>query len=208
MARPKAEVRKALSDAHLKAIGMVAANWSALEFTLMFLVAQESGTTTNKTFTLIAGNGINSWLQVLERLLENDGKGWKWQTLKTAGLLKSLQDLQTHRNNIVHAVWNVPEPLNKLAQLVLQKVNLPPPVQAQGLGFKKGRSTVIIQYTAADMRSVAKQIAGMREELLKWAAKPAPTDKTKLMIQALRDYGTQPTEPAKKTPPKSKSPST
>lgn len=187
MPRPKARIRKALSDAHLKGIGLVAANWADLEFTLMFLVAKESGTTPDKAFSMIAGNGLLSWLEILRRLLLENKKEWLWERLASQKLYAKLTELNAQRNQIVHAAWHVPEPLNRLAALISQFESLPPPVEARGIGFKKkGPTTIVVRFTAEEMRAVAKRIEEAREELISWAAQSPPEEKRRLLAKALR----------------------
>lgn len=190
MARPKSNIRKALSDAHLKAIGTVAANWSELEFCIMWLVAKESGTTLQKTIAMIGGNGISSWLKILQRLFYESGSQWKWKNFVDLKLQVEIDELQGHRNAIVHAAWSEPQAPSRLAELLYPQKGRKPPLVASGIGFKKGTPSITtgFEYTAAQIRSVAKRIEAMPQALIDWSVTPSPEQKRLQLAQALKDY--------------------
>ncbi len=151
----------------------------------MWLISEESGTSIEKTFAMIAGNGIHSWLDILKRLLLANGKEWLWDEFKKLKLQQSIDDAHTARNAIVHAAWNSPTRDTKLLELASPITK--PPMVAEGIGFKKKGSQIAIsvKYSAAEMREVAKKTQAIRKELLLWSAMPSPEQKKQLRAQAL-----------------------
>jgi len=193
MARPKRDILKALTPAHLKGIGEVAATWADLEFSVIHTIGWIAEIETGKIIALVSPNNFAAWLDILERVTElSDKHNFRLADFKA--VRNQLKLVNTERNKIVHGTW------------------LPPAEDktAIGLGMpKRGRKSVIgISYTALQMRNIAKQIADADKALHAWLTKPTPELQRNMLAAAVRDYQkTRQKSPKRKAPQQSSPPS-
>ena len=163
MARKKSDIRAALTKSHLHAIGLVAAEWSLLEFYILFIISRMSETKLVTT-TIMSGSGnVAGWLEMIQKFADRN-TDYAPGIAKLKAVCKSIKSLQTERNNIVHACW-----LSSSTRNYLDK--------ASGFGIpKRGKQTYIpVDKSAPEMRDAAKRIAAAQSALLSWwAAQPKP----------------------------------
>ena len=168
-------VLKALSDAHLRAIGKVAAQWSALEFAILRTISDVARTDHHTTLTMIAAQGFVSWCEIL-KAVSGDVTPKPKPKLNTPTELESLVTTMTtlhkHRNNIVHCAWDAPFGITPGMGL-LGIHDLPRPKaheKAKGSGLKKRERDPVfpISYTAKEMLGYARQIDRAETALHDW----------------------------------------
>lgn len=203
MARPKSRIRKALSDAHLKAIGVVAASWSDLELRLVTLIILQSGTSFSKALAMVGGSNVKDSVLITLRLLEADGLAWKIKAFKDLKIESEISRLQGLRNQIIHATWNIPE-VNRLFELLAPVEAKAKKLKATGIGFKKNamQISIPVEFTAAEMRTVAKEIAAVNKSIVEWWQMREPVPRLQQLARGLLDYQSQGQTPAKKKIPK------
>lgn len=191
MPAPKKPVLKVLSDAHLRAIGMVAANWSRLEVTLIWALAKIGDVDFRKAVILAGPQNAISLCEMLDKLLApqsiKDPKPTK--NTEFSKIKERIQALQRDRNNIVHSYWFGPN-TNKLVGLLGIELNQRPTAdqKVSGTGIPKRGNKVFLDnaYTAKEMLSVAKQIDELDMTILKWAQM---TMRTRALAKELKSGG-------------------
>ncbi len=153
---PKKEViRKALTDAHLLAIGRVAANWSYLEMQLRFEITTLAGLTSDVGFAMLAPLGFPQWLELVDFFLVRSpalfAREGEWKKLR-----KEINDLRVERNDVVHAFWRVPQPTGLIDSVMTGS----PRRVAKGVNVSKGilKEMKKLERTPAEIRDLAKRI--------------------------------------------------
>ena len=175
MPRKKSQVRKALTDSHLKAIGTVAASWSSLEMSILYIMAKIASIPFQTALILAGPSNLAAWSDMLKKLC-GQATRYGWNEKKLSSLLEKIKKLSSERNNVVHASWS-PETNNQQTGLLwIPPTNAQPPKIAKGLGVpKRGKSVLIsVEKTAADIRDVAKKIEATEQELFVWLAQTPP----------------------------------
>ena len=151
-----------LSEDHLREIGRVAAEWSALEFAMLDSIAICGEVPLVKTIMLCGPAAFASWTDILLVVSANKKHGHKYEPLrKLIGLLLKLLRL---RNYMVHANWQHQDGVD--SGLFASVVN-PGPETAKGLGVpKRGQDIILtVHWTVIQMRLVADLIAESRAVL-------------------------------------------
>jgi len=159
MGREKSRVNKALTRAHLHAIGLVAAHWNSLELMVLYILSELASTPFRTTVALAAPSNFAAWLDMLRRLANrSDEHRWKAGNLRK--VCEKLKTLQTARNTVVHAFWHEPDSPG---------LGFATP-RATGIGFpKRGLMVMLpIEKSAQEMRDIAKSIAKAERELIAW----------------------------------------
>ncbi len=174
MAAPTKPVLKALSDSHLRAIGMVAANWSRLEVAFLWVIARVADIDFKDATILAGAQNATSWCDMLQKLTappENVQQHFKLTKTPLDAIKKKVEALQRERNTIVHSYWLDPEANSRGGLLGLGLKTRPNARQkASGTGIPKRGVKVFLKasYNATEMLGVAKQIQDLEEELLAW----------------------------------------
>ncbi len=149
-----------LSSSHLQAIGEVASEWSALEFSFQCAMSMVSKVPFDTIVAFTAPSPMHIWIDILENLLQL--KPLKPELLeKLRTLDKRIRKAQKDRNTIVHAVWSQQFALD-LGKELLDACDM-----AYGVGFpKKIKDGLIKQfsYTSEQMQAVAKEIRDLADE--------------------------------------------
>ena len=148
-----------LSSSHLQAIGEVASEWTALEFSFQWAMVKVSQVPYFKVVAFAAPSPMNGWLGILENLLLLETPGRKLEK-PISSLFQEIRKVQKKRNEIVHAVWAIQFPKD------WGKDRLYATDKALGIGFpKKGKQLMVHHaYTAAEMRAVASEIRHVTEK--------------------------------------------
>lgn len=186
MPAPKKPVLKVLSDSHLRAIGMVAANWSRLEVTFLWVIARVAEIEFKDAAILAGAQNAMSWCDMLQKLTappENVQQHLKIAKTPLDAIRKKVETLQRERNNIVHSFWLDPDASKRGGLLDLGiKVRPKAGQKASGTGIPKRGGKVFLKasYNAKEMLSVAKQIQDLEDELLAWERRMA-------LIKALKN---------------------
>ena len=183
----KSEVNRALSPAHLQAIGAVAAAWASLEFMMLIAIAKVSKIDTYAVLILSGPSNLTVWIESLTKFATRS-KDHSFKLDELNPIFTKIKDLQTKRNGIVHALWH-PE---RIGTGILGSIELPVTRKSTAIGMelpKRGKKPVTtIRYTASEMRKVAKEIPECEEALLSWLAKkkPSPELHRNMLAAALR----------------------
>ncbi|MFA7383569.1 MAG: hypothetical protein WC001_08965 [Desulfurivibrionaceae bacterium] len=175
MARKKEYVLSALSDAHLRGIGKVAAQWSSLEYNILRVITDIARTDHKTTLVMLAAQGFTSWCEILKALSGDVTPKPKPQNntptvLET--LITEMTALHRHRNSIVHCSWDAPFGLTPGMGLI-GAYPLPTPKsheKAKGSGLKKRQADPLfaIEYSAKEMLSISRKIDKAQTALLSW----------------------------------------
>lgn len=174
MPAQKKPVLKALSDSHLRAIGMVAANWSRLEVTFLWVIARVVGIDFRNAVILAGAQNAMSWCDMLQKLTAPpEGEQQHIKRVKTPldAIRKEVETLQKERNNIVHSFWLDPNAKMHGGLLGLGlEVRPKADRKASGTGIPKRGARVFLKasYDAKEMLGVATQIQKLEEDLLAW----------------------------------------
>ena len=196
MPRKKSQVRKALSDAHLKAIGTVAASWSSMEMTILYTMTKVANIPFQTTIILAGPSNLAAWSDMLKKLCDSTIK-FRWNSKKLATLLEKIKKLSTERNNVVHASWSPDTADQPTGLLWTPPPNTNTPKIAKGMGVpKRGKNILIaVEKTAAEIRDVAKKIEATEQELFAWLVQTPPKHvqlALELESQAARNPQTSP----------------
>lgn len=182
MAKQKNEILKALRDTHLRAIGKVAAQWSALEITILFVISKALNVSFTQATIVCGSQNASAWCDMLKKLT-NESKGSELATV-----CKTIEDLQSKRNNIVHAYWHPrQEVANGLFGLNITPQK--PPILARGIGVPKRGKEIFRQfeYAPQDILKVANEIAKAERSLFDWHSQ---RQKRLLLAQKLAEHPT------------------
>jgi hypothetical protein len=160
-----------LSASHLQAIGEVASEWSAFEFSFQSAISMISNVPMPTVIAFTAPTPMYVWIDILENLMYLDGSPTNESLLKELKtVFERIRKAQTKRNAIVHAVWC------KQFESDLGKAYLEKGDKAHGIGFpKKIKNGLINQlaYTSDEMKAVANEIRQLNEKfrLIFWPEK-------------------------------------
>lgn len=193
-------VLRALSDAHLRAIGKVAAQWSSLEFAILRVIADVARIDHQTALVMLAAQGFPSWCEIL-KAVSGDVTPKPKPVMNTPTALESLitemLDLHRHRNNIVHCAWSAPYGITPGMGL-LGTYLLPTPKaneKASGSGLKKRQNNPVfpISYTAKEMLAIASKIDKAETALhawrRRWIQEHAPTTEQGILWGLLHPNG-------------------
>lgn len=164
MANQKLAISKNLSVAHLRAIGAVAATWSNLESTLLFMIADFAEVDAYKTISLIGPNGFGAWLDILYRIADSSTKHrFRVDTFNV--IAKRLNDAHAKRNTVVHADW-----YGEKRGILSEQTRLTGSHQAKAMAIRKrGKETAkSLKYTADEIVAIAKEIEDAQLALVLW----------------------------------------
>lgn len=181
-ARSISKINTAISPAHLRGIGQVAASWNILEIDVLIAISYISGIPHETVVALIKSVGFMNWLETLSSLVENNPR-YSWNQKKINSFIGKVQVLYGERNSIVHAYWFVNsdwKPPYLLSDVA--KIGKPKKI-AEGFSIKK-RGTKLythVSKSAVEMRKVATRIRAASKELEKILDQPAPKHVQKLI---------------------------
>lgn len=188
--RKKREIHRALTPAHLAAIGQVAASWANLEFAVMVAISTITSINIKTIISLTSPCNFAAWLDILERVTQ-DSPEHEWRLEQFKPLRKLLMTANLERNKIVHGSW-----------VAFKREDSPGSVMGFGLP-KRGRKTVIpIIYTAKEMRTVAVLIEKVEKALDLWSEKQRPSHPKQLANALLAMTKPDPKTPTQKAPRK------
>lgn len=149
-----------LSPGHLQAIGEVASEWSALEFSFQSAMVMVSEVPFEIVVAFTSPSPMYGWIDILNNLLRiNPTCAAKTKSLPS--LLEKIRNAQRKRNDIVHAVWGHQFPVD------IGKEFLDAADKAFGVGFPKKNDKGLVNrfsYTAAEMHEVAIEIRQLADE--------------------------------------------
>lgn len=172
MPKEKSPVHKALRQTHLRAIGKVAASWSSLEVTVLFVIARLLGITTEKAVAVCGSQNMAAWCDAVKKITGQPKSSVNKLAPVDARLnavCKELLRLQTQRNNIIHAYWT-PNETMALSGLLSEYVKPKPGERASGIGMPKRGHEIFrsINLTPKEMLKVAADIEKVEQEFLSW----------------------------------------
>lgn len=177
MPKSVSRIRKALSAAHLQAIGLVAAHWSELELTLLWALSKTAGIGFVKTVTLAGSQNVTAWCEMLSKLTGQPlSKGSPLGKLK-----QQIADAQVQRNQVVHAAWHSREEVRGglLGEIAPKPMGAKDVASGTGVP-KRGKSPLItIEFTAPEMRKVAAEIAAIEQSVHEWVYQYLQTQQTR-----------------------------
>ncbi len=151
--------KHALSRPHLVAIGLVAAEWSALEDEIHRSILLACEVNYSKLAILTYSLGASTLLDVLLKFIAKSSK-YK-PTLSDCRLVieKIITPLRVHRNDIVHGVWYAVSEWVIGGDESETEVRLRPPKPTANANTKsRSGEYKAIEFTPAQMRDVANQI--------------------------------------------------
>lgn len=148
-----------LSPSHLQAIGKVASEWAALEFSFQWAMVKVSQVPYDKVVAFTASSPMNGWLDILTNLMRLQTRDADLGK-PISVLFEKIRKAQAKRNAIVHAVWSIQFPKD------WGKDRLYATNKAYGTGFPKKRKTPMVHqtYTAAEIRNVASEVRQVADE--------------------------------------------
>ena len=114
--------KQSLTDSHLKAIGLVAAEWSYTELCLENLIWEVAGINQRHGHAITTHIPSETRINILQALA--DAIAMKDElNAELNSLLGRLREIRTKRNNIVHSLWisSKPIPIFTLAELMSKK---------------------------------------------------------------------------------------
>lgn len=158
MPTKQTSIQKFLKPNHLQAIGLVAAQWSSLELTVIFIIAKIAKIDVASTITMVAPSNFASWLEML-RKLTIQSKELSWKEPQLVKLSEKMRTLQTARNGVVHAAW-MPGPNESNKRW--------PSVSGIGIPKRGLKILLSIEKTPAQMRSISKAIEAAESALVSW----------------------------------------
>lgn len=180
MARVKSSVLRAVSDAHLRAIGKVSAEWNDLELVILYSIAKTINLSLSHTAILVASQNVRAWCDILKRLTrESRSYNKKSPATELDKLCDEIDELQKKRNQIVHASWHLDQSQpGLLGGLMNPAIFSAPPkpkaaTKVTGIGVpKRGAKPFIdVEMTTKDMLAVAKSIQAIQLKLSAWLAR-------------------------------------
>jgi len=124
--------KRFLTDSHLKAIGLVAAEWSYTELCLESLIWEIAGIRGNKGYAITTHIASETRINILSTLADT---GLTNDDLKKdlTKIVARIRALRTERNNIVHSLWlsSKPEPPLGLIEAVIKRRRKPIPASVK-----------------------------------------------------------------------------
>lgn len=169
MARKKNEVLKALRETHIRAIGKVAAQWSVLEITILFVIAKVLNVEFRDAVAVCGSQNATAWCDMLKKLTKESKSTGAPKRTVLDNICQTISELQTKRNDIVHGYWH---PRKEVATGLLGLPLNPskPPELASGIVVPKRGVAVFrqIEMTPSEMLKTANEIAKAERELFDW----------------------------------------
>lgn len=153
----KTSVQNILRPEHLHAIGLVAAQWSAYELSVLHVLANVADNSIEDVLTLTNYASTHVIHEILSKYVGKKDKIFK-------GIMDNANGLRLERNAIVHSVWYIPSFEGGLLSLASAKA----PEIAVGFGLVKSKTNSIVRYTPDEMFAVAKKIDDLETSLLVW----------------------------------------
>lgn len=149
-----------LSASHLQAIGEVASEWSAFEFSFQCAISMISKVPMPTVIAFTAPTPMYVWIDILQNLMHLDDSNEKpLKELKK--IFEQIRNVQTKRNTIVHAVW-CQQFGSDLGKDCLDNSD-----KAYGVGFPKKIEKGLINqfsYTSDEMNAVANEIRQLNDK--------------------------------------------
>ena len=143
-----------LSSSHLQAIGEVASEWSAFEFSFQSAMSMVSKVPVSTVIAFTAPTPMYVWIDILQHLMQLEDPN-KRRMKELRALFERIRKAQKKRNTSVHAVWSQ-QFASDLGKDYLAKGD-----KAYGVGFPKKIENGLINqfsYTASEMSAVANEI--------------------------------------------------
>lgn len=163
-----------LSAAHLQAIGEVASEWSAFEFSFQSAMSMISKVPMPIVIAFTAPTPMYVWIDIIQNLMHlDDSQEKSLKDLKA--IFEQIRKVQTKRNTIVHAVW-CQQFESDLGKTCLDKND-----KAFGLGFPKKIEKGLINqfsYTSDEMNAVASEIRQLNDKFRSIFWPKSPSDKS------------------------------
>lgn len=185
MPAKQTSIQKFLKPNHLHAIGLVAAQWSSLELTVIFIIAKLAQLDVASTITLVAPSNFASWLEML-RKLTIQSKEIAWKEPQLVKLSEKMRTLQTARNGVVHAAWMPGQTESNKKWPSVSGIGVP----------KRGLKILLsIDKTPAQMRALAKAIESAESALVGWQNLRREEPQIKGLLGKLYDLDNPPTNP-------------
>ncbi len=175
-----------ISPSHLQAIGKVAANWSALETTVIISISDISNVHTFHVFVMAGPAAFASWLDML--LVEIGNSPHHALRIREFEDLSSLLlKLQRLRNCIVHATWESKDSGRGLVEAVMNPTVVRARDKVTGFGIpKRGRNVIVkVTWTAKKIRLVADLISEATTMLHEFVHLPRSTSAREQLAQLL-----------------------
>lgn len=169
---PKKQVLKALSDPHLRAIGLVAAQWASLEISILWVLSKESSLSLTQTVVLAGSQNASAWCEMLRKLTDPERVPGKPKAKTDLDpITGEITALLTLRNSIVHTSWNTPESVGGLLNYVEAKTARPRAAhKAEGIGIPKRGNKIfsVTMFTTSEMLAIATRIQKVEQSLYSW----------------------------------------
>ena len=164
-------VLRALSDAHLRAIGKVSAQWSSLESSIIWAISEVALVPHHTVLVMVGTQGVRPWFEIL-RSLSDDHLLPDRPTI-LGGLWTTVERLQGQRNAIVHCNWDAPMSVIENEDGGADVYYHPKPKSSnkaagQGISRSKKAPVMEIAFTAKEMLKVAREIEEAQRVLLVW----------------------------------------
>ena len=169
---PAKSVLKALGDSHLRAIGLVAAQWAELEMSVVWVLSRIADISLSKAVILAGAQNAVAWIDMIKKIsygIQQEGQ----PKIKTAidPISKEIADLLKLRNDIVHTSWNQPSSTAGLLDIE-GKPNTRPraALRAEGIGIPKRGSKVFSRTSlnTREMLKIATRIQEVEQTLFLW----------------------------------------
>jgi hypothetical protein len=183
MAKQKSEVLKALRDTHLRAIGKVAAQWSALEITILFVISKTLNVSFSDATAVCGSQNASAWCDILKKLTKESKSAGLPENTELDRVCITITKLQTKRNDIVHGYWHPRREMSSGLLGLSLNPNIPSKL-ASGIGVPKRGTKIfkLIELTPEDMLNTANEIAQAERALFEWHSQ---RQKRHLLAQAI-----------------------
>jgi hypothetical protein len=193
MAPPKKAVLSALGNSHLRAIGMVAAEWSNLEVSILWTVSRVFGIKMSQAVILAGAQNATAWCDMLRKETNPPViPGKPQEQTKLDKIADKVTKLLTLRNNVVHTAWHEQAEYGLIYGEAADALNarssrpkLKSTHKATGTGIPKRGNKLFIDtsLTAAEIIALANRIAAVEQELFVWKRQ---RDRTNRLAELLK----------------------
>ncbi len=187
MGHPKKQILKALSDSHLRAIGLVAAQWAQLELTLISILSKTSNIPVKQTLILAGAQNATAWCDMLHKLTyEPHALGKPKVKTSLDPIRQRIADLQAQRNTIVHTAWFEPKaeiPSGLFGDIPRARIRASQTAEGAGIPKRGNKIVTITSYSAKEMLAVASKIEKVELDVSSWHHQQQPTSR---LIELLR----------------------
>jgi len=157
-----------LTENHLKAIGLVVAEWSYTELFLEYLIWEIAQLDDYQGPAITTHLASETRIHILETLADT-GLHNKTHKTELKDIVNRLRDLRTKRNNIVHAIWLSSKPLAPITLLTSKKrKSIPASIRVKA----KGKINITrVPFTSKEILSVASEITHLGSNMTDLVAK-------------------------------------